>query len=46
VRYDSLKGVAFEPSPLTRRDYAFAAGIAVAWVFAESENKVEVDVEE
>jgi MipA family protein len=46
VRYDSLKGVAFEPSPLMRRDYAFMAGIAVAWVFAESENKVDVDVEE
>jgi MipA family protein len=46
VRYDVLKGVAFESSPLMRRDYAFMAGIAVAWVFAESENKVDVDVEE
>lgn len=46
VRYETLKGVAFEPSPLARRDYAFAAGIAVAWVLAESENKVDVDVEE
>ena len=33
-------------SPLVRRDYAFMAGIAVAWVFAESAKKVEVDVDE
>jgi outer membrane scaffolding protein for murein synthesis (MipA/OmpV family) len=46
ARYESLKGVAFESSPLMRRDYAFTAGIAVAYVFAESENKVEVDVED
>jgi hypothetical protein len=46
ARYDTLKGAAFEPSPLVRRDYAFMAGIAVAWVFAESSNKVEVDVDE
>ena len=46
LRYESLKGVAFEPSPLVRRDYAFTAGIAFAYVFAESKNKVEVDVED
>jgi outer membrane scaffolding protein for murein synthesis (MipA/OmpV family) len=46
ARYESLKGVAFESSPLMRRDYAFTAGIAVAYVFAESEHKVEVDVED
>ena len=46
MRYESLKGVAFEPSPLVRRDYAFTAGIAFAYVFAESKNKVEVDVED
>ena len=39
-------GVAFEASPLMRRDYAFTAGIAAAYVFAESRNKVEVDVED
>jgi hypothetical protein len=38
--------VAFESSPLMRRDYAFTAGIAFAWVFAESKNKVDVDVED
>jgi outer membrane scaffolding protein for murein synthesis (MipA/OmpV family) len=46
ARYESLKGVAFESSPLARRDYAFTAGIAFAYVFAESSNKVEVDVED
>jgi len=46
ARYDTLKGAVFESSPLVRRDYAFMAGIAVAWVFAESSNKVEVDVDE
>jgi hypothetical protein len=29
-----------------RRDYAFTAGIAFAWIFAESKNKVDVDVED
>jgi outer membrane protein len=46
ARYEALKGVAFESSPLMRRDYAFTAGIAFAWVFAESKNKVDVDVED
>lgn len=46
ARYDTLKGAVFDDSPLVRRDYAFMAGIAVAWVFAESAKKVEVDVDE
>jgi MipA family protein len=46
ARYESLKGVAFDSSPLVRRDYAFTAGIAIAWIFAESANKVDVDVED
>ena len=46
ARYESLKGVAFDSSPLVRRDYAFTAGIAFAYVFAESSSKVEVDVED
>jgi outer membrane protein len=46
ARYDTLKGAAFESSPLMRRDYSVMAGIAFAWVFAESERKVEVDVED
>jgi outer membrane scaffolding protein for murein synthesis (MipA/OmpV family) len=46
ARYDTLKGAAFEPSPLVRRDYAVMAGFAVAWIFAESDKRVEVDVDE
>lgn len=46
ARYDMLKNAVFEDSPLVRRDYAFMAGIALAWVFAESSKKVEVDVDE
>jgi outer membrane protein len=46
ARYDTLKGAVFDESPLVRRDYAFMAGIALAWVFAESSKKVEVDVDE
>jgi outer membrane scaffolding protein for murein synthesis (MipA/OmpV family) len=46
ARYDALKGAVFEASPLFKRDHNVTAGIAFAWVFAESERKVEVDVEE
>ena len=46
ARYDTLKGAAFESSPLVRRDYATMAGIAVAWVFLESGRKVVIDVDE
>lgn len=46
ARYDTLKGAAFESSPLIRRDYSVMAGVAFAWVFAESPRKVEVDVDD
>jgi outer membrane scaffolding protein for murein synthesis (MipA/OmpV family) len=40
VRYDALQGAAFEDSPLVKRDYAIGAGLAIAWVFLESDKKV------
>ena len=43
ARYDRLDGAVFEASPLMRRDHSFAAGVAVAWIFAESKDRVEVD---
>ena len=43
VRYDYLGGVAFEDSPLFRRDTYAAAGIAIAYVFAESSTRVYSD---
>ena len=41
VRWDSLKGAAFADSPLVERDYAFSAGIGVAWIFGESSTQVQ-----
>ena len=46
ARYDTLKGAAFESSPLVRRDSALMWGIAAAYVFTESARRVEVDVED
>ncbi|QEL65628.1 hypothetical protein OTERR_21520 [Oryzomicrobium terrae] len=43
VRWDSLKGAAFEDSPLVKRDQYVAAGVAIAWVLGESAQKVEWD---
>ena len=41
ARADALSGAAFEASPLVRQKQAFAAGIAVAWVFGRSRRLVE-----
>ena len=41
ARYDNLRGVAFEPSPLMRQTYSVVAGLGAAWVFAESSVRVE-----
>ena len=41
VRYDNLSGAVFDPSPLVKQNYAVAAGMAFAWVFAESGTKVQ-----
>jgi MipA family protein len=43
VRYDALEGAVFEDSPLLKRRHYFAAGFAVAWIFAESKERVELD---
>ena len=43
VRYDTLNGATFESSPLVKRDYALSAGIGIAWVFAESKERVETE---
>jgi hypothetical protein len=43
VRYDTLSGATFEASPLVKRDYALSAGIGIAWVFAESKERVETE---
>jgi outer membrane scaffolding protein for murein synthesis (MipA/OmpV family) len=43
ARYDTLKGAVFEGSPLMRRQQSYMAGIAFAWVFAQSDRKVEAN---
>ena len=40
MRYDTLSGAAFESSPLVKSRGYFAAGIAVAWIFGESTQRV------
>jgi outer membrane scaffolding protein for murein synthesis (MipA/OmpV family) len=41
LRYDTLSGAAFDQSPLVRRSSYYSAGLAIAWVFAESSERVE-----
>lgn len=43
ARYDTLAGARFAPSPLVTSKRYFAAGIAFAWVFHESSERVHVD---
>lgn len=42
VRYDDLSGAVFEDSPLVRIRHSFMAGFSIAWVLAESEQRVTV----
>ncbi|MDH3319687.1 MAG: MipA/OmpV family protein [Betaproteobacteria bacterium] len=41
VRADTLRGAAFEASPLVKRNTYFAAGVAIAWVLGTSRERVE-----
>lgn len=41
IRADTLRGAAFEASPLVKRDTYFAAGAAIAWVLGTSAERVE-----
>lgn len=43
LRYDSLRGAAFENSPLVRTRNYVAGGIAVSWILGESKERVLVD---
>jgi outer membrane scaffolding protein for murein synthesis (MipA/OmpV family) len=40
LRADWLEGATFQDSPLVRRNATVAAGIAVSWIFAVSEDRV------
>ncbi|MFA5939874.1 MAG: MipA/OmpV family protein [Sinimarinibacterium sp.] len=43
VKYDNLAGADFDDSPLVRTRDAYSGGVAVTWVFAQSEELVEAD---
>ena len=41
VKLDTLRGAAFEDSPLVKTTQYATAGFAIAWIFSESSTKVE-----
>jgi MipA family protein len=43
VRADSVAGAAFEASPLVKRDNNFSVGLALSWVFAQSDRRVDIN---
>lgn len=43
LRYDNLSGATFEDSPLVETQHFFAAGLAIAWIFARSSERVSVE---
>ncbi|MBL8431649.1 MAG: MipA/OmpV family protein, partial [Dechloromonas sp.] len=43
LRYGNLGGARFEDSPLVVQKDAFAAGVALSWIFGESGTRVMVD---
>jgi MipA family protein len=43
ARYDTLRGAAFEDSPLVRRPYYVSAGFAIAWIPLQSSRMIERD---
>lgn len=43
IRYDALRGVEFEDSPLVKQKYYIAGGIGIAWMLRESSRMVETD---
>ncbi|HSJ95631.1 MAG TPA: MipA/OmpV family protein [Myxococcota bacterium] len=43
ARYDTLRGAAFESSPLVTSKRYLAGGIAISWILGESQRRVPVD---
>lgn len=43
LRYDHLGGAVFEDSPLVQRNSALTGGLAVAWVFGTSSDRVDAE---
>lgn len=42
-RFDTLRGAAFEDSPLVRRRSMWAAGVAISWIIGESSTLVDYE---
>jgi outer membrane protein len=42
LKWDTLRGAAFENSPLVKRKQFFTGGFAISWIFDESKTLVEV----
>lgn len=43
LRYDNLRGATFDDSPLVETDHAISVGVAISWIFWQSEETVSVD---
>jgi MipA family protein len=43
ARWNGLQGAVFADSPLVKRENAFSAGVAIAWILGESSTRVEAD---
>jgi MipA family protein len=43
VRADSVAGASFHDSPLVKRDNNLSAGVALSWVFAQSDRRVDAN---
>jgi outer membrane protein len=43
LRADTLRGAAFEASPLLRREHYVAGGIGIAWLLGESTQRVQAE---
>lgn len=43
LRYDTLAGAVIDDSPLVQRTDAVSAGLALSWMFKESQRRVEAD---
>jgi MipA family protein len=43
ARWDTLRGAAFETSPLVRQQESFSVGFALAWMLGESARRVPAD---
>lgn len=46
LRYDNLEGATFDDSPLVEADHAISAGVAISWIFWQSDETVRVDSRE